>query len=53
MKIKYVGNLEDLKLTFGNIYEVVEGPDNMGNVTILDENGYLLWLLSTEIEIIK
>lgn len=52
MKVKYVGKLEDLKLTYGSTYDVVEGPDRMGNVTILDEKGYHLWLLSTEIEII-
>lgn len=53
MKVRYVGNLEDLKLTFGGIYEVVEGPDSVGNVTIIDEIGRHLWLLSREIEIVK
>lgn len=53
MKIVYVGKQECLGLVFGDIYEVIEGPDVMGNVTIRDQQGSPLWLLSSEIEVVE
>jgi len=50
MKVKYIGKLIELGLVYNDIYEVVEGPDQMGNVTIIDQFGSPLWLLSTEVE---
>lgn len=51
MKIKYVGTQECLGLVVGDTYEVIEGPDSTGSVTIRDQDGSPLWLLSSEIEV--
>ena len=52
MYIKYIGKETSLGLVFGDTYVVIDGPDFQGNVTILDQNGIPLWLLSSEIEVI-